>query len=63
MLGVDFNEREWIGATIIAGHAIEALLLWAVKKKGGEAPFKKSPDEIHLHDLISVDELPGPCHR
>jgi len=33
MLGVDFNEREWMGATIIAGHAIEALLLWAVKKK------------------------------
>ena len=49
----DFNAREWMGATILAGHLIEALLLWAVKKKGGGAPFKKSPDELHLHDLIT----------
>ncbi|MBB4261402.1 hypothetical protein [Bradyrhizobium sp. CIR3A] len=45
--------REWMGATIIAGHVIEALLLWAVKKRGGDVPFKKPPDELHLHDLIS----------
>jgi hypothetical protein len=49
----DFNAREWMGATILAGHVIEALLLWAVKKKGGGTPFKKSPDELHLHDLIA----------
>jgi hypothetical protein len=30
---IDFNAREWMGATILAGHVIEALLLWALKKK------------------------------
>jgi hypothetical protein len=48
----DFNAREWMGATIIAGHVIEALLLWAVKNKAGVSPFKRPPDELHLHDLI-----------
>lgn len=52
----DFNAREWMGATILAGHVIEALLLWALKKKGGIAPLKKSPDELHLHDLIAEAE-------
>jgi hypothetical protein len=56
---IDFNAREWMGATILAGHVIEALLLWAVKKKGGATPFKKSPDELHLHDLIAEAEKRG----
>jgi hypothetical protein len=49
----DFNAREWMGATVLAGHAIEALLLWAVKRNGGVQPFKRPPDELHLHDLIA----------
>jgi hypothetical protein len=53
---VDFNACEWMGATVLAGHAIEALLLWAVKEKSGGLPFKKPPDELHLHDLISEAE-------
>jgi hypothetical protein len=53
---IDFNAREWMGATILAGHVIEALLLWALKKKGGATPFKKSPDELRLHDLIAEAE-------
>lgn len=48
----DFNAREWMGATVLAGHAVEALLLWALKKKSGDALFKKPPEELHLHDLI-----------
>jgi hypothetical protein len=56
---IDFNAREWMGATILAGHVIEALLLWALKKKGGATPFKKSPDELHLHDLIAEAEKRG----
>jgi hypothetical protein len=28
---------EWKGATVLAGAAIEALLLWAIQKKGGDA--------------------------
>jgi hypothetical protein len=55
----DFNAREWMGATILAGHVIEALLLWALKKKGGSAPFKRPPDELHLHDLIAEAEKRG----
>lgn len=42
-----------MGATILAGHVIEALLLRALKTKGGASPFKKAPDELHLHDLIA----------
>jgi hypothetical protein len=55
----DFNAREWMGATILAGHVIEALLLWAAKKKSGGAPFKKPPDTLHLHDLIAEAENRG----
>lgn len=29
---IDFVAREWMGATIIAGNALEALLLWALKQ-------------------------------
>ena len=46
-------------ATILAGHVIEALLLWALKNKGGAIPFKKSPDNLHLHDLIAEAEKRG----
>jgi hypothetical protein len=28
----DFNAREWMGATVIAGAALEALLLWALRR-------------------------------
>lgn len=55
----DFNAREWMGATILAGHVIEALLLWALKEKGGSSPFEKSPDKLHLHDLIAEAERRG----
>lgn len=48
-----------MGATILAGHVIEALLLWALKTKGGVTPFRKSPDELHLHDLIAEAEKRG----
>lgn len=30
----DFHADEWMGATVLAGHVVEALLLWAVKNKG-----------------------------
>jgi hypothetical protein len=48
-----------MGATILAGHVIEALLLWALKNKGGLTPFRKAPDELHLHDLIADAERRG----
>jgi hypothetical protein len=49
---IDFNAREWMGATVFAGAALEALLLWALKR----APISKIPkkplEELHLADLI-----------
>ncbi len=55
----DFNAREWMGATVLAGHAIEALLLWAVKNDCSNMPFNKPPDALHLHDLIAEAEKRG----
>lgn len=48
-----------MGATILVGHVVEALLLWALTMKGGLTPFRKSPDELHLHDLIAEAEEHG----
>jgi hypothetical protein len=41
----DFNAREWMGATAFASAALEALLLWALKRmKLAEMP-KRPLDE------------------
>ncbi|WP_271596723.1 MULTISPECIES: hypothetical protein [unclassified Bradyrhizobium] len=49
---IDFNAQEWMGATVLAGAALEALLLWGLKNR----PVAKSPvkrlDELHLGELI-----------
>jgi hypothetical protein len=49
----DFNAREWMGATVFAGAALEALLLWALKqvKQVVEAP-KRPLDDLQLAELI-----------
>src|SRR5262249_41966626 len=50
----DFNAREWMGATVLAGAALEALLLWALKQvKFAEAP-KRPLDQLHLAELIHL---------
>ena len=50
----DFGAREWMGATVFAGAALEALLLWALKRVSlAEAP-KRPLDELHLADLIGL---------
>ncbi len=50
----DFNAREWMGATVFAGAALEALLLWALKRVSlTEAP-KRPLEELHLADLIRL---------
>jgi hypothetical protein len=51
---IDFNAREWMGATVFAGAALEALLLWALKRvKLSEAP-KRPLDELRLAELIRL---------
>jgi hypothetical protein len=46
-----FNAREWMGATVFAGAALEAILLWAMKHAPA-GKSKKSADQLHLADLI-----------
>jgi hypothetical protein len=51
----DFGVREWMGATVFAGAALEALLLWALKQRN-DVPGRTKKialDELHLADLIT----------
>jgi hypothetical protein len=54
----DFNAREWMGATVFAGVALEALLLWALKHSDAascgtdKGKRKKSLDEMLLTVLL-----------
>jgi len=50
----DFNAREWMGATVFAGAALEALLLWALKQRPLANMPKRPLDQLHLTDLISL---------
>jgi hypothetical protein len=46
----DYQAQEWMGATVFAGAALEAILLWAVKTHG-QVPAAKA-DKMGLGDLI-----------
>jgi hypothetical protein len=48
----DFNAQEWMGATVLAGTALESLLLWALKQRPLANIPKRPLDELHLADLI-----------
>jgi hypothetical protein len=50
----DFNAHEWMGATVFAGAALEALLLWALKRVTLVETAKRPIDELHLADLIRL---------
>ncbi|MCD9824036.1 hypothetical protein [Bradyrhizobium japonicum] len=50
----DFKAREWMGATVFAGAALEALLLWALKQVTLTNTSKRPLDQLHLADLISL---------
>ena len=50
----DFNAQEWMGATVFAGAALEALLLWALKQVPLANTPKRPLDQLHLPDLISL---------
>ena len=50
----DFNAREWMGATVFAGAALEALLLWALKRMTLADMPKQPLDKLHLADLIRL---------
>ena len=50
----DFSACEWMGATTFGGAALEALLLWALKRvKLREMP-KRPLDEMALAELIRL---------
>jgi hypothetical protein len=50
----DFNAREWMGATVLAGAALEALMLWALKQVPLANKPKRPLDQLHFTDLISL---------
>jgi hypothetical protein len=50
----DFNAREWMGATVFAGAALEALLLWSLKQVSLTNAPKRPLDQLHLADLINL---------
>ncbi len=46
----DYQAQEWMGATVFAGAALEALLLWAIKQHGAKPAAKA--DRMNLGELI-----------
>ena len=58
----DFKAQEWMGATVLAGAALEALLLWSLKQSEATSTpsagqkRKRSFDELHLAELIAEAE-------
>jgi len=48
----DFRANEWMGATVLAAHTLEALLHWAVKRKSDGASSSRHPDKLLLSELI-----------
>lgn len=50
----DFNAREWMGATVFAAAALEALLLWSLKQVTLTNAPKRPLDQLHLADLINL---------
>lgn len=62
----DFNAREWMGATVFAGAAMEALLLWALKRN--TQPTRATAlNNLALHDLIdeayNLNIISGDCAK
>jgi hypothetical protein len=53
---IDFSAREWLGATTSAAVALEAVLLWEVKRLRSSALVRnkaeKRPDDLVLAELI-----------
>jgi hypothetical protein len=50
----DFNAREWMGATVFGGAALEAPLLWALKHVKLAEPPGRALDQLHLAELIRL---------
>jgi len=50
----DFNAQEWMGATVFAGAALEALFLWSLKQLTLADMPKRPLDQLHLADLINL---------
>jgi hypothetical protein len=55
----DFGANEWFGATVLAGAALEALLLWALKRPSVVILSKTPLDELLLVALIDEAHKAG----
>ena len=58
----DFKASEWLGATVFAGCALEALLLWEVKRAKAVAPevADKSSDRVPGRGVAGWGPFPVP---
>ena len=52
----NFQAREWLGATVFAGVALETLLLWSLKERAASDDEKQALDKMHLGDFIKKAE-------
>jgi hypothetical protein len=50
----DFNAHEWMGATVLSGAALEALLLWALKSGRPSELVSPDLDRLRLAQLIDL---------
>jgi hypothetical protein len=63
---IDFNAKEWLGATTSAAVALETILLWEVKRMrdaaggdGAGTKQSKMPDDMVLGELINETRALG----
>ncbi len=53
----DFKANEWLGATVFAGCALEAILLWEVKR--AYTAVQGTANKLHLVELIKKAAAAG----
>jgi hypothetical protein len=49
----NFNVRQWLGSSTFAGAALEALLLWALRRTQAAKQRAKPLDRLLMHELIN----------
>jgi hypothetical protein len=49
----NFEIHDWLGCTTFGGAAMEAVILWSLKKTRPNAPRKQPLDRMYLADLIA----------
>jgi hypothetical protein len=51
---IDFEAQEWLGSTVLAAAALEALLLWGLRTRPPSERSRRSLESLALADLIDL---------